>query len=135
MFQTLLVADQLHPEPHLSEGSLFFSSSAKPKITYVENKTAMELEDQITLTCEASGDPIPSITWRTSTRNISNEEKVQPFPKPRGVGGLSTACPCLSLAWNCMRMHVEILLLPLHGGHVQGRGSQHARSSATRALS
>ena len=51
-------------------------SSAKPKITYVENKTAMELEDQITLTCEASGDPIPSITWRTSTRNISNEEKV-----------------------------------------------------------
>ncbi|KFU89414.1 Neural cell adhesion molecule 1, partial [Chaetura pelagica] len=48
---------------------------AKPKITYVENKTAMELEDQITLTCEASGDPIPSITWRTSTRNISNEEK------------------------------------------------------------
>ncbi|XP_064896307.1 neural cell adhesion molecule 1 isoform X18 [Columba livia] len=48
---------------------------AKPKITYVENKTAMELEDQITLTCEASGDPIPSITWRTSTRNISSEEK------------------------------------------------------------
>ncbi|XP_060106556.1 neural cell adhesion molecule 1 isoform X2 [Heteronotia binoei] len=50
---------------------------AKPKITYVENKTAMELEDQITLTCEASGDPIPSITWRTSTRNISSEEKTQ----------------------------------------------------------
>uniref|UniRef100_A0A8C2YCS1 Neural cell adhesion molecule 1 n=1 Tax=Coturnix japonica TaxID=93934 RepID=A0A8C2YCS1_COTJA len=48
---------------------------AKPKITYVENKTAMELEDQITLTCEASGDPIPSITWKTSTRNISNEDK------------------------------------------------------------
>ncbi|NXR06220.1 NCAM1 protein, partial [Semnornis frantzii] len=48
---------------------------AKPKITYVENKTAMELEEQITLTCEASGDPIPSITWRTSTRNISSEEK------------------------------------------------------------
>ncbi|XP_053546099.1 neural cell adhesion molecule 1 isoform X1 [Bombina bombina] len=48
---------------------------AKPKITYVENKTAVELEDQITLTCEASGDPLPSITWRTSTRNISNDEK------------------------------------------------------------
>uniref|UniRef100_A0A7M4EH73 Neural cell adhesion molecule 1 n=1 Tax=Crocodylus porosus TaxID=8502 RepID=A0A7M4EH73_CROPO len=56
---------------------------AKPKITYVENKTAMELEDQITLTCEASGDPIPSITWKTSTRNISNEEKVKPLPKTR----------------------------------------------------
>ena len=50
--------------------------SAKPKITYVENQTAMELEEQVTLTCEASGDPIPSITWRTSTRNISSEEKV-----------------------------------------------------------
>lgn len=36
----------------------------------------MELEEQVTLTCEASGDPIPSITWRTSTRNISSEEKV-----------------------------------------------------------
>ncbi|NXY03846.1 NCAM1 protein, partial [Pteruthius melanotis] len=85
----------IHLKPHLSEGSFLFSSSAKPKITYVENKTAMELEDQITLTCEASGDPIPSITWRTSTRNISNEEKVQPWPKPPGVGGLSTARPCL----------------------------------------
>lgn len=50
--------------------------SAKPKITYVENQTAMELEEQVTLTCEASGDPIPTITWRTSTRNISSEEKV-----------------------------------------------------------
>ncbi|KFV61108.1 Neural cell adhesion molecule 1, partial [Dryobates pubescens] len=58
---------------------------AKPKITYVENKTAMELEEQITLTCEASGDPIPSITWRTSTRNISSEEKVKPLPGPRSA--------------------------------------------------
>uniref|UniRef100_A0A2K6JZ50 Neural cell adhesion molecule 1 n=2 Tax=Rhinopithecus TaxID=542827 RepID=A0A2K6JZ50_RHIBE len=53
---------------------------AKPKITYVENQTAMELEEQVTLTCEASGDPIPSITWRTSTRNISSEEKVSCCP-------------------------------------------------------
>lgn len=92
----------LHPEPHLSKGSLF-SSPAKPKITYVENKTAMELEDQITLTCEASGDPIPSITWRTSTRNISNEEKVQPFPKPPRVLGsaqLVPACPWPAAAWG-----------------------------------
>ncbi|KAM9220011.1 neural cell adhesion molecule 1 isoform 19-T19 [Dugong dugon] len=51
------------------------ATAAKPKITYVENQTAMELEEQVTLTCEASGDPIPSITWRTSTRNISSEEK------------------------------------------------------------
>ncbi|XP_074833017.1 neural cell adhesion molecule 1 isoform X8 [Carettochelys insculpta] len=57
------------------EATIHLKVFAKPKITYVENKTAMELEDQITLTCEASGDPIPSITWRTSTRNISSEEK------------------------------------------------------------
>lgn len=63
-------------------------SPAKPKITYVENNTAMELDDQVTLTCEASGDPTPSITWRTSTRNISNEEKVLPTPSssPRSAG-------------------------------------------------
>ncbi|KAM8955573.1 neural cell adhesion molecule 1 isoform 9-T9 [Lycaon pictus] len=53
----------------------FLGTAAKPKITYVENQTAMELEEQVTLTCEASGDPIPTITWRTSTRNISSEEK------------------------------------------------------------
>lgn len=63
---------------------LFFFS-AKPKITYVENQTAMELEEQVTLTCEASGDPIPSITWRTSTRNISSEEKVQCHPRVSGL--------------------------------------------------
>ncbi|XP_039577859.1 neural cell adhesion molecule 1 isoform X12 [Passer montanus] len=58
-----------------ADATIHLKVFAKPKITYVENKTAMELEDQITLTCEASGDPIPSITWRTSSRNISSEEK------------------------------------------------------------
>ncbi|XP_044312206.1 neural cell adhesion molecule 1 isoform X4 [Varanus komodoensis] len=57
------------------DASIHLKVFAKPKITYVENKTVMELEDQITLTCEASGDPIPSITWRTALRNISSEEK------------------------------------------------------------
>lgn len=87
----------------------YFLTSAKPKITYVENKTAMELEDQITLTCEASGDPIPSITWRTSTRNISNEEKVVPplrsSPQPYGVGRM-------------MEGQLKLLLFPLHMGSV-----------------
>lgn len=55
---------------------LFLCPLAKPKITYVENKTAVELDNEITLTCEASGDPLPSITWRTATRNISEEDKV-----------------------------------------------------------
>ncbi|XP_074191574.1 neural cell adhesion molecule 1 isoform X5 [Rhinolophus sinicus] len=57
------------------DASIHLKVFAKPKITYVENQTAMELEEQVTLTCEASGDPIPSITWRTATRNISSEEK------------------------------------------------------------
>ncbi|XP_027434748.1 neural cell adhesion molecule 1 isoform X22 [Zalophus californianus] len=57
------------------DASIHLKVFAKPKITYVENQTAMELEEQVTLTCEASGDPIPTITWRTSTRNISSEEK------------------------------------------------------------
>ncbi|XP_004749891.1 neural cell adhesion molecule 1 isoform X7 [Mustela putorius furo] len=59
------------------DASIHLKVFAKPKITYVENQTAMELEEQVTLTCEASGDPIPTITWRTSTRNISSEEKTQ----------------------------------------------------------
>ncbi|XP_041424331.1 neural cell adhesion molecule 1-B isoform X11 [Xenopus laevis] len=57
-----------------AEAIVLLKVYAKPKITYVENKTAVEL-DEITLTCEASGDPIPSITWRTAHRNISSEEK------------------------------------------------------------
>ncbi|XP_018082336.1 neural cell adhesion molecule 1-A isoform X5 [Xenopus laevis] len=55
-----------------AEATILLKVYAKPKITYVENKTAVEL-DEITLTCEASGDPIPSITWRTAVRNISSE--------------------------------------------------------------
>uniref|UniRef100_A0A2K5KH29 Neural cell adhesion molecule 1 n=1 Tax=Colobus angolensis palliatus TaxID=336983 RepID=A0A2K5KH29_COLAP len=72
---------------------------AKPKITYVENQTAMELEEQVTLTCEASGDPIPSITWRTSTRNISSEEKVSCCPGVSGQdgGGAEQRKHCLTL--------------------------------------
>ncbi|KAM3920944.1 neural cell adhesion molecule 1 isoform 2-T2 [Leptodactylus fuscus] len=58
-----------------SEATILLKVYAKPKITYVENKTAVELDNEITLTCEASGDPLPSITWRTATRNISEEDK------------------------------------------------------------
>ncbi|XP_069804832.1 neural cell adhesion molecule 1 isoform X1 [Dendropsophus ebraccatus] len=58
-----------------SEAIILLKVYAKPKITYVENKTAVELDNEITLTCEASGDPLPSITWRTATRNISEEDK------------------------------------------------------------
>ncbi|XP_040181939.1 neural cell adhesion molecule 1 isoform X3 [Rana temporaria] len=58
-----------------NEATVLLKVYAKPKITYVENKTAVELDNEITLTCEASGDPLPSITWRTATRNISEEDK------------------------------------------------------------
>ncbi|XP_072281639.1 neural cell adhesion molecule 1 isoform X9 [Pyxicephalus adspersus] len=58
-----------------NEATVQLKVYAKPKITYVENKTAVELDNEITLTCEASGDPLPSITWRTATRNITDEDK------------------------------------------------------------
>ncbi|XP_016896973.1 neural cell adhesion molecule 1a [Cynoglossus semilaevis] len=34
-----------------------------PKITYLNNQTASEFEEQVTLTCEATGDPTPTISW------------------------------------------------------------------------
>ncbi|KAK2828376.1 hypothetical protein Q5P01_019410 [Channa striata] len=35
----------------------------KPQITYLNNQTASEFDEQVTLTCEASGDPTPTISW------------------------------------------------------------------------
>ncbi|NXG74473.1 NCAM1 protein, partial [Baryphthengus martii] len=91
---------------------------AKPKITYVENKTAMELEDQITLTCEASGDPIPSITWKTSTRNISSEEKAS-WTRPEKQEAQSSASNSLFLSRQTLdgriivRSHARVSSLTL----------------------
>uniref|UniRef100_UPI00398E37D6 neural cell adhesion molecule 1-like isoform X5 n=1 Tax=Pristiophorus japonicus TaxID=55135 RepID=UPI00398E37D6 len=48
----------------------------KPEITYVENKTAVELEEQITLTCEAKGDPTPTIIWTKGTHTYRDGEQV-----------------------------------------------------------
>ncbi|XP_060702956.1 neural cell adhesion molecule 1-like isoform X8 [Hemiscyllium ocellatum] len=47
----------------------------KPEITYVENKTAVELEEQITLTCEAKGDPTPTIVWMKGTHTYKDGEQ------------------------------------------------------------
>uniref|UniRef100_A0A8C0AW76 Neural cell adhesion molecule 1 n=1 Tax=Buteo japonicus TaxID=224669 RepID=A0A8C0AW76_9AVES len=85
---------------------------AKPKITYVENKTAMELEDQITLTCEASGDPIPSITWKTSTRNISNEEKSAPQAQSSASNSIFLSCQTLD-GRIVVRSHARVSSLTL----------------------
>ncbi|XP_061103763.1 neural cell adhesion molecule 1a isoform X2 [Conger conger] len=47
----------------------------KPKITYLENQTTSELEEQITLTCEATGDPTPNIVWSYGRRVFSEGEQ------------------------------------------------------------
>uniref|UniRef100_A0A665UZM1 Neural cell adhesion molecule 1-like n=1 Tax=Echeneis naucrates TaxID=173247 RepID=A0A665UZM1_ECHNA len=40
----------------------------QPKITYLNNQTASEFDEQVTLTCEASGDPTPTISWSFKNR-------------------------------------------------------------------
>ncbi|XP_072885672.1 neural cell adhesion molecule 1-like isoform X8 [Hemitrygon akajei] len=47
----------------------------KPEITYAENKTVVELESQITLTCEAKGDPTPTITWMKGSHTFRDGEQ------------------------------------------------------------
>ncbi|XP_067231791.1 neural cell adhesion molecule 1a isoform X4 [Chanodichthys erythropterus] len=51
------------------------SSSMQPKITFLENQTASELEEQITLTCEATGDPTPNIIWSFGRRVFTENEQ------------------------------------------------------------
>uniref|UniRef100_A0A3Q0RZB7 Neural cell adhesion molecule 1a n=1 Tax=Amphilophus citrinellus TaxID=61819 RepID=A0A3Q0RZB7_AMPCI len=46
----------------------------QPSITYLSNQTASEFDEQVTLTCEASGDPTPTISWINS-RNISSLDR------------------------------------------------------------
>uniref|UniRef100_A0AAY4AMC1 Neural cell adhesion molecule 1b n=1 Tax=Denticeps clupeoides TaxID=299321 RepID=A0AAY4AMC1_9TELE len=47
----------------------------KPNITYMENKTTTEMTEQITLLCDASGDPTPSITWSFGQRVFTEGEQ------------------------------------------------------------
>ncbi|XP_056119020.1 neural cell adhesion molecule 1a isoform X2 [Rhinichthys klamathensis goyatoka] len=47
----------------------------QPKITFLENQTASELEEQITLTCEATGDPTPNIIWSFGRRVFTENEQ------------------------------------------------------------
>lgn len=47
----------------------------QPKITFLRNQTASELEEQTVLTCEATGDPTPSIMWSFGRRIFSEGEQ------------------------------------------------------------
>lgn len=46
-----------------------------PRITYLNNQTASELQEQVILTCEASGEPTPSITWSFGPRVFTEPEQ------------------------------------------------------------
>uniref|UniRef100_A0A3B3VYY6 Neural cell adhesion molecule 1b n=1 Tax=Poecilia latipinna TaxID=48699 RepID=A0A3B3VYY6_9TELE len=53
-----------------SEKELSLRVFVKPKITYIVNRTASETEEQVTVTCEASGDPTPTISWSYAINEI-----------------------------------------------------------------
>ncbi|XP_034557586.1 neural cell adhesion molecule 1b isoform X3 [Notolabrus celidotus] len=58
-----------------SEQELSLRVFVKPKITYIVNQTTSELEEQVTLTCEASGDPTPTINWSYGDRIFTEGEQ------------------------------------------------------------
>uniref|UniRef100_A0A672R9P5 Neural cell adhesion molecule 1b n=1 Tax=Sinocyclocheilus grahami TaxID=75366 RepID=A0A672R9P5_SINGR len=58
-----------------SEQELSLKVFVKPKITYLESQTTTEMDEQVTLTCEATGDPTPTITWSFGTRVFTEGER------------------------------------------------------------
>uniref|UniRef100_A0A8C9ZYB4 Neural cell adhesion molecule 1b n=1 Tax=Sander lucioperca TaxID=283035 RepID=A0A8C9ZYB4_SANLU len=60
-----------------SEQELSLRVFVKPKITYIENQSTSEMEDQVTLTCEALGDPTPTISWSSGERVFTEGEALE----------------------------------------------------------
>ncbi|KAI1893495.1 hypothetical protein AGOR_G00124310 [Albula goreensis] len=58
-----------------SEEELSLKVFVKPKITFLENQTASELDEMVTLTCDATGDPTPSIVWSFGHRVFTEGEQ------------------------------------------------------------
>uniref|UniRef100_A0A9J8BY09 Neural cell adhesion molecule 1b n=1 Tax=Cyprinus carpio carpio TaxID=630221 RepID=A0A9J8BY09_CYPCA len=58
-----------------SEQELSLKVFVKPKITYLESQSTTEMDEQVTLTCEATGDPTPTITWSFGTRVFTEGEQ------------------------------------------------------------
>uniref|UniRef100_A0A8C6USZ5 Neural cell adhesion molecule 1a n=1 Tax=Neogobius melanostomus TaxID=47308 RepID=A0A8C6USZ5_9GOBI len=51
------------------------SLKVPPKITYLNNQSALEFDELVTLTCEASGDPTPNILWSFDNRVFTEGEQ------------------------------------------------------------
>uniref|UniRef100_A0A672ZK51 Neural cell adhesion molecule 1b n=1 Tax=Sphaeramia orbicularis TaxID=375764 RepID=A0A672ZK51_9TELE len=60
-----------------AEQELSLRVFVKPKITYIENQSSSEMEEQVTLTCEASGDPTPTISWSNGDHVFTEGEQVK----------------------------------------------------------
>nr|XP_040029310.1 neural cell adhesion molecule 1b isoform X7 [Gasterosteus aculeatus aculeatus] len=58
-----------------SEKELSLRVFVKPKITYIVNQSTSEMEEQVTLTCEASGDPTPTISWSSGEHVFTEGEQ------------------------------------------------------------
>ncbi|XP_037631530.1 neural cell adhesion molecule 1b isoform X6 [Sebastes umbrosus] len=58
-----------------SDQELSLKVFVKPKITYIVNQSSSEMEEQVTLTCEASGDPTPTISWSSGGHVFTEGEQ------------------------------------------------------------
>ncbi|XP_029629104.1 neural cell adhesion molecule 1 isoform X6 [Salmo trutta] len=58
-----------------SEQEVSLRVFVKPKITFLLNQSTSEMEEQVTLTCEASGDPTPTINWSFGLRPFTEGEQ------------------------------------------------------------